>query len=144
MLYIFSGVCSVLAMVCVDYVNPGFYNYDMCSKSYNDSQGHPNIYDRSNSQELIRACYDVTGLLLNPIIQFVTVYSLSLVTMRFMLLDSKKDFIKNNGIEIHSRFYQENQPTKPSVCPNCSSQLNGMAWCGKKQCEEFWREKFVQ
>ena len=47
-----------------------------------------------------------------------------------------------NPQEPKSRPYFEN--VKTQVCPNCKEELNGRAWCGNKQCMEFWREKFVQ
>src|SRR6185437_8764914 len=65
-------------------------------KSYMDSQGHPNIYDRTNSQELINACYSAKTILLNPIIQSLTVFGFSYLTIRFMVLGSKSEFVKNN------------------------------------------------
>lgn len=87
---------AMMAVPIVDYVRPGFYNYDMCSKSYMDSQGHPNAYDRTNSQELINACYTAKNIFLNPIIQSFTDLGFSYLTIRFMLLGSKAEFVKSN------------------------------------------------
>lgn len=87
---------AMLAVPIVDYVTPGFYNYDMCGKSYMDSQGHPNVYDRTNSQELINACYSAKIILLNPIIQSLTVLGFAYLTIRYMILGSKAEFVKTN------------------------------------------------
>ena len=87
---------GMLAVPIVDYVTPGFYNYDMCGKNYMDSQGHPNIYDRTNSQELINACYNAKAILLNPILQSLIVAGFGYIIIRYMLLGSKSEFVKKN------------------------------------------------
>lgn len=87
---------GMMAVPITDYVTPGFYNYDMCSKNYMDKQGHPNIYDRTNSQELINACYSAKTLMLNPILESLIVLGVGYSTIRYMILGSKTEFLKNN------------------------------------------------
>lgn len=113
MMFVLTGISLILAMLFVDYVNPAFYNYDMCGKKYMDEQGHPNIYDQSNSHELINACYDFKNIFLNPIIQFVTLYPLTILVMRFLVLGSRPEFISLNGQDIHSRFYKDRNSRSP-------------------------------
>lgn len=144
MVYGLTGIGTILAVICVDYVNPAFYTYDMCSKSYMDSRGHPNMYDQPNAQELISTCNQVKTIFLNPLVQFGTCYPIMILTMVYMVLGPKKEFLSNNPPELHSIFYNENKPTEITVCPSCNTSLNGMAWCGTKKCTEFWREKFEQ
>lgn len=144
MVYGLTGIATILGMICVDYVNPAFYTYDMCSKSYMDSQGHPNVYDRPNAQELLSTCKTFTEIFLNPLVQFGICYPLMVLMMVYACIGTKKEFLKNNPAELHSIFYKENKSVTVTFCPQCNSPLNGRAWCGNKGCMEIWREKFEQ
>jgi hypothetical protein len=113
MMYGFTFGVAILSILSVDYVMPGFYNYDMCSKTYMDSQGHPNVYDQPNSQNLISACYEAKNIILNPLLQFVTVYAFAIGIVRLGFLGPKSEFISLNSENVYSRFHKEGKSRSP-------------------------------
>jgi hypothetical protein len=115
LVFAFTAITSIIAILFVDYGYPGFLTYDMCSKTYMDSLGHPNMYDQPNSQKLIKACKDATTVFLNPIIQFVTMYPITILTMRFMILGSRDEFLELNPGEVHSRFYKGDDSRRSAI-----------------------------
>ena len=96
--FIFPIILTAIVVPFCDYIYPAFYTYDMCSKEYSklQSNGQPTFYDQPNSKEMVNDCYQAKNTMLNPFIESITLLAIIYPTIRYLVLGSKSDFIKNN------------------------------------------------